>query len=125
MYLSDQSASRSCSTGNRSTPDPGGILEGDAQSVDDTRNVTQDGQANVNEQVGTTSPLQEDTQWREDESKDDLADVAVRIEKRSACLELELATQATATSILGPRRMGWDRGPEPSLAGWRGLLTKR
>lgn len=80
--------------------------------MDDTRNVTQDGQANVNEQVGTTSPLQEDTQWREDEGKDDLADVTVRIEKRSACLEPELATPATATSILGPRRMSWHIGAQ-------------
>lgn len=44
--------------------------------MDDTGNVTQDGQADVDEQVGTTSALQEDTHWREDDGEDDLADVA-------------------------------------------------
>lgn len=49
------------------------------QSVDDTRDVTQNGQTNVNEQVGTTSSLQEDTQGREDDGQDDLADVAAAV----------------------------------------------
>jgi hypothetical protein len=44
--------------------------------VDDTGNVTQDGQTDVDEQVGTTSALQEDTHGREDDGEDDLADVA-------------------------------------------------
>jgi len=50
------------------------------QSVDDTRQVTQDGQQDVDEQVRTASPLQEDTQRRQDDGKDDLADVAAERE---------------------------------------------
>jgi hypothetical protein len=46
------------------------------QSVDDTGNVTQDGQTDVDEQVSTASALQEDTHWREDDGEDNLADVA-------------------------------------------------
>lgn len=44
--------------------------------MDDTGNVTHNGQADVDEQVSTTSALQEDTHWREDDGEDDLADVA-------------------------------------------------
>jgi hypothetical protein len=43
--------------------------------VDDTRNVTQDCQADVDEQVGTASALQEDTKRGQDDGKDDLADI--------------------------------------------------
>lgn len=50
---------------------------GHIQSVDDTGNVTQDGEQDVDEQVGAASALEEDTQrWQED-GKEDLADVAV------------------------------------------------
>jgi len=45
--------------------------------VDDTRDVTQNGKTNVDEQISAASSLQEDTQRREDDGKDDLADVAV------------------------------------------------
>lgn len=44
--------------------------------MDDTRNVTQDGQTDVDEHIGTASALQEDTQRRQDDGEDDLADVA-------------------------------------------------
>lgn len=59
-------------------------LQGDVQSVNDTGNITQNGQTNVNEQVGTTSALQEDAQRREENSKDDLANVTVGIQNKSA-----------------------------------------
>jgi len=52
------------------------ILEDDVQSVDDTGNVTQDGEENVDAEVGTAAALKEDTDGREDDGKDDLADVA-------------------------------------------------
>lgn len=45
--------------------------------MDDTRDVTQNGKTNVDEQISAASSLQEDTQRREDDGKDDLADVAV------------------------------------------------
>lgn len=48
------------------------------QSVNDTRNVTQNGQTDVDQQVSTTSALQEDAQRRQDDGKDDLADVTNR-----------------------------------------------
>lgn len=50
---------------------------GNVQSVDDSRNVTQDGEQDVDEQVGTASALEEDTQRGQEDGKDDLADVAV------------------------------------------------
>lgn len=52
------------------------MVSDNVQSMDNTRDVTQNGQTNVNEQVGTTSPLQENTQRRQDDGEDDLADVA-------------------------------------------------
>jgi hypothetical protein len=46
--------------------------------VDNTRNPTQDGQTDVDQEVSTTSALQEDTQRRQDDGEDDLADIAVQ-----------------------------------------------
>ena len=48
----------------------------DVQSVDDTRDVTQDRQEDVDEEVGIATSLKEHTERREDDGKDDLADVA-------------------------------------------------
>lgn len=45
--------------------------------VDNTGNPTQDGQTDVDQEVSTTSALQEDTQRRQDDGEDDLADIAV------------------------------------------------
>lgn len=45
--------------------------------MDNSRDVTQDGEQDVDEQVGTASALEEDTQRRQEDGKDDLADVAV------------------------------------------------
>jgi len=56
--------------------DWGLIFENDVQSVQDTRQVTQDGQQDVDEEIGTAAALQEDTQRREDDGKNDLADIA-------------------------------------------------
>ena len=47
------------------------------QGVNDTGQPTQDGQTDVDQQVTTTSALQEDTQRRQDDGKDDLADITV------------------------------------------------
>ena len=46
------------------------------QCVDDTRNVAQDREQNVDEEVCIAASLKEDTQRREEDGKDDLADVA-------------------------------------------------
>ena len=45
--------------------------------MDDTRNVTQYCQKNVDKEVGIATALEEDTEGREDNSEDDLADVAI------------------------------------------------
>lgn len=52
------------------------ILENDVQSVDDTGNVTKDGQADVDAEVSTTATLQKDTDGRKDDGKEDFANVA-------------------------------------------------
>ena len=52
------------------------VLENDVQGVDDTGNVTQDGQQDVDEEVGIAAALKEDTERREEDGKDDLADIA-------------------------------------------------
>lgn len=49
----------------------------DVQGVDDTGDVTQDGEQDVDEEVGTASALEEDTDGRQDDGEDDLDDVAV------------------------------------------------
>lgn len=46
--------------------------------MDDTGEPTQDGQTDVDQEVGTTSALQEDTQRRQDDGENDLADVTVK-----------------------------------------------
>ena len=52
------------------------VLQDDVQGVDDAGNVTQDGEQDVDEEVGTASALEEDSDGREDDGKEDLADVA-------------------------------------------------
>ena len=44
--------------------------------MDDTGNVTQDGQQDVDEEVGIAAALKEDTDRRQEDGKDDLADIA-------------------------------------------------
>jgi len=52
------------------------ILEDDVQGVNDAGNVTKDCQQDVDEEVSTTSALEEDTKRWEDDGENDLADVA-------------------------------------------------
>lgn len=56
--------------------------------VDDTRDPTQDGQQDVDEEVRTAAALEEDTQRRQDEGKDDLADIAVSLVDDSTCVSI-------------------------------------
>jgi hypothetical protein len=53
------------------------VFENNVACVDDTRDPSQDGQTDVDQEIGTTSALQEDTQRGEDDGEDDLADVTV------------------------------------------------
>ena len=48
----------------------------DLQCVDDTRDITQDCEQDVDEEIGIAASLEEDTKRREDDGEDDLADVA-------------------------------------------------
>jgi hypothetical protein len=41
------------------------------------RRLTQDGEEDVDEEIGAATTLEEDTHGREDDGKDDLANVAV------------------------------------------------
>ncbi|KAM0805699.1 hypothetical protein BDR22DRAFT_299087 [Usnea florida] len=49
----------------------------DLQGMDDTRNITQYCQENVDEEIGIATALEENTKRREENGEDDLADVAV------------------------------------------------
>ena len=63
--------------------------------MDDTRNITQYCQENVDEEVGIATALEENTERREEDGEDDLADVAtVR-----ARLVLILRKSSTETQI--------------------------
>ena len=44
--------------------------------MDDAWDVTEDSQQNVDEEVGATATLEEDTEWWEDDGENDLADIA-------------------------------------------------
>jgi hypothetical protein len=55
-----------------------GMVRLNVQRVDDARNVTQDREQDVDEEIGIATSLKEDTERREDDGKDDLADVAVK-----------------------------------------------
>jgi len=43
--------------------------------VDDTRNVTQNGEQDVDEEISVASSLEKDTERREDDGEDDFADI--------------------------------------------------
>jgi len=54
---------------------PRSILQNDVESMDDTRDVTEDGEQDVDEEISVASSLEEDTQRREDNGNNDFADV--------------------------------------------------
>ena len=55
--------------------------------MDDSGNVAQNGEEDVDEQVGIAAALEEDTERREQDGEDDLADVAAR-EKSFVSLDM-------------------------------------
>jgi len=55
---------------------PHSILQDDVKGVDDTRNVTKDGQEDVDQEIRIAAALEEDTNRRDDDRKYDLDDVA-------------------------------------------------
>ena len=52
------------------------MLDSDLQSVNDTRDVAQDRQEDVDEEIGIATALEEDTKRWEDDGENDLADIA-------------------------------------------------
>jgi len=52
------------------------VLEDDVQSVDDSGNVTKDGQQDVDEEICAATTLKEDTKRRKEDGENDLADIA-------------------------------------------------
>lgn len=63
--------------------------------MDDTGNVTQNGQQNVDEEIGAAATLEEDTHGREDDGKDDLADVAV-VSQYMSCLLVASSSRSSS-----------------------------
>lgn len=61
---------------------------------------TQDGKEDVDEEVGTTATLEEDTHGREDDGKEDLADIAVK--KLLVGLILVIVQSTTTTRASRP-----------------------
>lgn len=55
--------------------------------MDDTRQVTQNGEQDVNEEISVASALEEDTDRREDDGKNDLADITVWYQVKSASIQ--------------------------------------
>lgn len=53
------------------------MLDSDLQSVNDTRDVAQDRQEDVDEEIGIATALEEDTKRWEDDGENDLADIAI------------------------------------------------
>ena len=49
--------------------------------MDDTRNVTQDREKDVDQEICIATALKEDTKRWEDDGEDDLADVAIGIKR--------------------------------------------
>jgi hypothetical protein len=52
------------------------VLENHVEGVNDTGEVTEDSEEDVDEEISTAATLEEDTQRGEDDGKDDLADIA-------------------------------------------------
>ena len=61
--------------------------------MDHTREPTQDGQTDVDQEVSTTSALQEHAQRRQDDGEDDLADVPGRVSWHSQRDQIDRETE--------------------------------
>lgn len=77
--------------------------------MDYAGNVTQDGQEDVDEEVAVATLLEEDTQWGEDDGKQDLADITVpRLESvfwfflRPTTLQMSCGPEALSQPPAGP-----------------------
>ncbi|RDW86807.1 uncharacterized protein DSM5745_03449 [Aspergillus mulundensis] len=66
-------------------------LLGNVHGVDDTRDPTQDRQTDVDEEVSTASALKKDSKRRQDEGKDELANVTKSGIRQQSWSGLDLA----------------------------------
>jgi hypothetical protein len=55
------------------------------QCVNDSGNITQDCQQDIDQEISTTSALEEDTKRWQDDGKNDLANIAVAIVSTVCC----------------------------------------
>ena len=89
--------------------------------MDETGDETQDGQRDVDEEVDAAAALEEDTQGREDDGKDNFADVAVR-GQFSASLQIDIMTaSAPAPPCPSSRHLVRTRTEQP----WNDARTHR
>ena len=94
------------------------------QRMDDARDVTQDCEQDVDEEVGAAAALQENAERREDDGKDDLADIANKQRNQLTMLALSLKSAGVEGSGGGDEarveklRKLWGRQepPPPRLA---------
>ena len=88
----------------------------DLQGMDDTRNITQYCQENIDKEVGIATALEENTKRREEDGEDDLADVAI------VRATLVLICKKSSTEIQVRReanRWRWQRNLYPRCRGWK------
>ena len=73
--------------------------------MNDTRKPTQDCQTDVDQEVSAASSLEKDTQWRQDDRKDDLADVPIfpTMLVNPSCPEASILSDRTAPPYPGRR----------------------
>jgi hypothetical protein len=65
------------------------------------RNVTENGQEDVDEEISIAAALEEDTQRREDDGKKDLADVAGGVLAGVSFLTMRLVASCTYLAVKG------------------------
>lgn len=65
------------------------------------RNVAQDGQEDVDEEVGIASALEEDAQRRNEDGEDDLDDVAVELSVTRTMLRVDSVRTKTDLAVKG------------------------
>lgn len=68
------------------------------QGVDDTWDITKDGQQDVDEEISSAATLKEDTERWEDDGENDLADIAVERVSNARKVVVRSATGSEASS---------------------------
>lgn len=74
--------------------------------MDDTGDVTENGQEDVDEKVGTTATLEEHTKRRKDDGDNDLDDVAAEMSVRNRSLPFRRVHSAGRVGVMADLRSG-------------------